>query len=394
MGTNNLKVAEELGEQDSDSPNTLKSFLTWAFQRCKTKDATAQVFVQFSSHGSGWFGFGGDDSKNSSSLVDDEAAAIRKIQIKNGDDEIAAIRNIQIKNTIEESMAETSPSFTKLDMLGFDACFMQSYASMYVYENITQSYLASEATEPGHGWDYTGLRPSLSVKGFAEKIVDDFVNGLHGYPNQLTPKTLAVFNSTDFSAFRLAMDALAVQMTNDLSTTRDLIARVRLDTVEFGGGPSFHPNTTDLGDFLLKFKQACETPQACGDNLINAVAEAWEKYDDMVAGGHVGVGPGTTAGATGMAMWFPANREWVELPAVQRWKEGTDGFAAAGNRPWHQFIDAYYGVGEACSYFTSSAFCPNSCVWTHDACEEQTPTVVTQGGKSGKRRRRLQVGMG
>merc|ERR1712173_474604 len=80
-----------------------------------------------------------------------------------------------------------------------------------------------------------------------------------------------------------------------------------------------------------------------------------------------------------MAMWFPANREWVELPAVQRWKEGTDGFAAAGNRPWHQFIDAYYGVGEACSYFTSSAFCPNSCVWTHDACEEQTPTVDARG---------------
>lgn len=206
FATNKLKVKREMREKHSDDPRTLKKFLKWAFKRCRKQAKSSQsnpaVLVTFGSHGYGWKGFGGDEAE---SLLQDVSQAEMNSSSR-------GIKNNDIRKAIEQSMAAVNPPFTKLDLLGFDACSMSSYSAMYAFEGLSTWYMASQGTEPGHGWDYASLNPSLSVKEMAEAMIDGFAKGLHGQTSHQKPKTLALINSDDFSTFKTAMDTLADKM--------------------------------------------------------------------------------------------------------------------------------------------------------------------------------------
>ena len=103
--TNQMQVVEEFGELDF---MTMTDFLTWAFKRCKSKDADARVLFTLGSHGYGWKGFGGDEN--------DEVLLQESAIVNNG-----------VKTAILDAITAVGmPTFTQLDLLGFDACSMMS----------------------------------------------------------------------------------------------------------------------------------------------------------------------------------------------------------------------------------------------------------------------------
>lgn len=115
-------------ELNGDDPQTLHDFLTYAMSDCVARGSTEYMLI-LSSHGSGMFGFGGDENTR------------RRL----------TQANQNIVTAVQAAIETVEGAPDKLDVLGFDACLMQAVDALDEYRNITRYYLASEAIEPGHG---------------------------------------------------------------------------------------------------------------------------------------------------------------------------------------------------------------------------------------------------
>lgn len=117
------------GEINSDQPFAIEDFVTVALTDCVAKGSTEFV-VAFSSHGGGFNGFGGDEYTGRRILTQD---------------------NESIQKALENALANVEGGPTQFDVIGFDACLMQSFEAIDDYHTLAKYFLASEATEPGHG---------------------------------------------------------------------------------------------------------------------------------------------------------------------------------------------------------------------------------------------------
>lgn len=122
------------GEQDGDGQVAIYEFLVHALNNCVQRGSD-EYFLVFSSHGSGFYGFGGDDH------YEQDANGRRKL----------AQPNQRIVQAIETALGNVQGAPDRLDVVGFDACLMQAAGAADDYHKVTRYYLASEAVEPGHG---------------------------------------------------------------------------------------------------------------------------------------------------------------------------------------------------------------------------------------------------
>jgi hypothetical protein len=116
------------GEVNSDTTDSVQSFVTAALTNCVER-GSKEYFVAFSSHGGGFDGFGGDDNKG----------------------RYLSQSNSNIATALANSLSSVTGSPAQFDVLGFDACLMQSFEAIDDFEFTAKYLLASEATEPGHG---------------------------------------------------------------------------------------------------------------------------------------------------------------------------------------------------------------------------------------------------
>jgi len=129
-----MTVVEILDESDLDNAQFFYESINWGLSECRALEVNGYNIdlwvLTNSSHGSGVFGFGGDESGNVYSL---------------------SIKDIKLKLTL----ALHNNNLIKFDVIGFDACVMQSWAVLGELASVTHYVLASVALEPGHGWDYS-----------------------------------------------------------------------------------------------------------------------------------------------------------------------------------------------------------------------------------------------
>jgi hypothetical protein len=117
------------GEQDGDHPQTLFDFLSYGLRDCVNKGST-EYMVIMASHGNGMIGFGGDENHSR-----------RRLALSNSDMTVA------MRAALES--VEGAPE--KFDVIGFDACSMQSVDVADDLRHATKYLLASEAAEPAEG---------------------------------------------------------------------------------------------------------------------------------------------------------------------------------------------------------------------------------------------------
>jgi hypothetical protein len=127
-------------EQDGDDPNVVFNFAVQALSDCVAKGAT-EYFFAFSSHGAGFWGFGGDE---------------------NPDDSRPQF-NDRIVNALATALTTVPGAPSIYDVIGFDACLMQAVGAMDEYRDISRYFLASEAVEPGHGKCLSKLHSYLMI---------------------------------------------------------------------------------------------------------------------------------------------------------------------------------------------------------------------------------------
>ena len=132
-------------ELNSDDPSVLQDFVTYALTDCIAQ-GKSEFFLALSSHGGGFVGFGGDNDNEN----------FRRLRRRKLLESTASIFS-----AIQGALSSVAGAPSQLDVLGFDACLMQSVDALDDFASIAKYYLASEAVEPGHGKspNFLGERP-------------------------------------------------------------------------------------------------------------------------------------------------------------------------------------------------------------------------------------------
>ena len=141
-------------ELDGDDPDTVYSFAVTALADCIQK-GSKEFMIVFSSHGTGFLGFGGDDYDRRrrrrrrnlfsglQNETEDESSPSRQRSLRQP--------NSDIVRALRQALTDTTSAPTQFDVIGFDACLMMSIGALDDYRDIAKYTLASQAVEPGHG---------------------------------------------------------------------------------------------------------------------------------------------------------------------------------------------------------------------------------------------------
>jgi len=287
--TDRMTVQQTLStEANGDDSQTLIDYLEVALSDCVEQGSDEYMLIM-SSHGGGYSGFGGDDHPG------------RHL----------AQANVNIVDAIQTTLALIDGAPAQLDVLGFDACLMMSLGALDDYHTITKYYMASEAIEPGHGWSYGSLSQADTALGIARELQQSFLNDQQG-DEHITPKTLAIVDTSMFSAFLEAWESLMAYWSEVHASDAGfvtLLRRSRGSSAAFVGGyddvTNTYPSALDIGHFLSTFKFVCK-PKI--DTELIAVETA---YTNMFV--ERGVGPGTNLLATGMHVYWPTRKYFSEI---------------------------------------------------------------------------------
>ncbi|GAX09741.1 hypothetical protein FisN_19Lh210 [Fistulifera solaris] len=314
--------ASSTTELNGDDPQTLFDFLAYAMTDCVARGSTEYMLI-LSSHGSGMFGFGGDEN----------VARRRRL----------AQANQNIVNAVQSALGAVEGAPAKLDVLGFDACLMQAVDALDEYHNITKYYLASEAVEPGHGWAYGFLEPAATALEYATNFHDNFLQQTQGSDVHMTPKTMAIVDADLFIPFLNAWDALFSQLSIEIANDKNvhtIMQRSRLNTLAFMGATDTSdtntPSAMDIGSFFETFRTLCSIDPNSEVETLMAAAET--AYTAMFVSR--GNGPGTPP-ATGMHILWPQRQVYdrYDLSVIIE----SDSLAATGDAPnWINFLMTFY----------------------------------------------------
>ena len=167
------RLESDAGNVSMTKPATLTSFIKW----CADKYPANRNMLIFWDHGGGSLSGYGYDQRFTSS----------------GSMSLAGI-NTALKD-----------AGVKFDIIGFDACLMATAENALMLSNYADYLIASEETEPGLGWYYTGWLNDLSANTsvssieIGKKIADDFTDTCAKKLD--SPKTtLSIIDLAEFSA--------------------------------------------------------------------------------------------------------------------------------------------------------------------------------------------------
>ncbi len=294
----------DLGELNMGLTSTLADFVTWGI---KTYPGERYMLV-FWDHGGGWKGFGWDDS----AIIAGEPDHLSLDRIAAG---------------VQQGLAATTVA--RFDVIGFDACLM---ATIEVAESVKPyaSYLlASEETEPGHGWDWAAFGGGglLSPIDLGKKVIDGFWAQSSSAPwNDAAGVTLSLVDLGMLGPIETAMASLAGTYPNAGAVAPVLgsVASGRQKAVEYASNPD-PAQAYQLVDAWHLFSGMSGVTGASTLQTAVAGAVVHERHGQAKEGSH------------GLSIYFPVDSAYYNT--------GYD--ALPGMTAWRTFLTAVYGGGTA-----------------------------------------------
>jgi hypothetical protein len=140
------------------------------------------------------------------------------------------------------------------DVIGFDACLMSTLETAMVLEPYADYMIASEETEPGIGWYYTGWvtalaqNTSTATTDLGKKLIDDYIAKCIEQTSQ-NQSTLALIDLAELKGTVPSAFASFAKSTNGLIDTDSFktVSDARADAKEFAASSQI--NQIDLIDF-------------------------------------------------------------------------------------------------------------------------------------------------
>lgn len=149
-----------------------------------------------------------------------------------------------------------------VDIIGFDTCLMATIDTAYTFSGIAKYLVASQETEPGNGWLYSGWigelakNPNIDALQLAKAICDSYKRGCEevGTEDNIT---LSVTDLSKVAALVLAYDdfgkeALALAVEKPAFFAR--FSKIANSVENYGGNTreQGYTNMTDLGSLAVK----------------------------------------------------------------------------------------------------------------------------------------------
>lgn len=296
-----LREVQDLGEVDMSAGATLADFVRWGLTTYPGQ-RTALILWD---HGGGWVGFGVDETTGQGAMMNLPG----------------------ITSGIQQGLSQAGK--TKLDLIGFDACLMATFEVAESLKGMADLLLASEETEPGHGWDYrslAGVGSATTPLQLGTRIAD----GFKAQANDPAWKTGAQITLSVVDLARLGPIEAAIAALNSSYATAGALAgapinslgQARSGALAFGANPD-PARSTHLVDLRELFNQASGIT---GSAAIASAVQQAVLYQ---------VNGSATAASSGLAIYFPTDSSFYK----------ADYDALPGTEQWRAFLAKVYGGG-------------------------------------------------
>lgn len=298
-----LQQLADLGEVDMGLSATLADFVNWGV----TTYPGDHLMLVFWDHGGGWVGFGWDDSHTVGGGEPDHLSLDR------------------IVTGVSQGLAGTGVS--KLDVIGFDACLM---ATIEVAESLKPyaSYLiASEETEPGHGWDWSAFvnGGTLGAEALGRNIIDGYYDQAVA-AGDAADVTLSLVDLSKLGPIETALGTVATAYgtAGNVAPVIGQVAAGRFGAAEYGASPdpSQAYSLVDIVDLFSRMGGLT------GSAAVQSAVSSAVVY--QVAGA-------AKVGSNGLSIYFP--------PGAAYYDAGYD--TLPGMAAWRTFLAALFAGGAA-----------------------------------------------
>ena len=118
----------------------------------------------------------------------------------------------------------------KFNMIGFDTCLNGSLEVGKATHQFANYLVASEETEPGHGWNYTSVIKSFSKTNNSVELGKALVDGFVNDESHVNSLTLSVVNLSAYTELEVAFNKLSDElklMSKDEGLRKAVISAVR-----------------------------------------------------------------------------------------------------------------------------------------------------------------------
>lgn len=343
---------ENLGETNTGDPKVLLDFLKWGIKKYPAKHYMAVLW----NHGSGW----NEDNIYEKAIQFCPEKRTLSPTIKRSFRE-RGIKKSLFSTTIEEIMKnpasdrailyddeskdfldnmEMKKVFTEaakllpekqFDILGFDACLMNTLEVAFQLKDTAKIILGSEETEPNAGWPYDKLlsalvaKPDMAPVDFGKIIVDSYIESYDNGEDS-EPVTLSAVNSKKMAVVLAAVNKLALALKKNVSQ-RDTfykILKITYDVQQF-----YYPTYKDLFDFAKLLYERIDAKEI--KDSAQAVMDILQPGDDnfIVASGNL---TKSMSGAHGVSIYFPVRETYLKYYSK---------LDLAKKSKWDEFVKAY-----------------------------------------------------
>ncbi len=283
-------LIENLGEVDMSDWNTLAEFGEWAAAEYPARHHALVLW----NHGAGW-------ERSSQPLEhplfkgfsnDDHGASNPEISVSNGD-------YARALNRIQAALGK------KLDFVGFDACLMGMWEVAEATQPYAEVFVASQETEPVHGWSYDDFLPPLVANPAmeAETLAINIVQSYHDYNSENS--TLAAVDLAELPDLSTRLSALAnalianPQIFSQVETIRDQTQQLY-----------YYDEFRDLGHFAELLAALDGAPAT----VVSAAQALTAQLNDTVI---LSLNQSSHPNATGLSIYFPSNSSSVDTQYIQ-----------------------------------------------------------------------------
>jgi hypothetical protein len=349
----NSQVAQDLGEMDMASGQSLVDFVQWSVQNFP---ADKYVLI-LSDHGMGWPGGWSDPDPGGS---DSSRAPLASRLGRN-------LYLMELDKALEQSRSITG--IDKFEIVGMDACLMAQMEVMSALQPHARYAVASEETEPSLGWAYASFlgdlvsNPDMSGAELSQQIVKSYIEGDQrisdpaaraDFLNQGSPLgdifggntgsadqviaqleqdvTISAIDLNTLPALMNSTNNFAFMLQNE---DQQLVAEARNYAQSYTSifGREVPPAYIDLGHFALLIANNTNTPkvkQAAGQLVADL-------QNTVIAEKH-GAGK---KGSTGLAVYFPNSTLYSSpIAGPQSYTVIANRFAA--DSLWDDFLAYFY----------------------------------------------------
>ena len=250
-----LKLVEEQPSASMGDTDTLASFLQFAVDQYPA-DKTAVVFWN---HGGGSVGgVAFDELYDNDSLTLDE-----------------------IYEAFSQVWTPSESGEPPLELVGLDACLMATVDVANILSGFSRYMVASEETEPGNGWNYTGWlgalakKPSMDGLLLGKVMCDTYMAGCRENDTEMDA-TLSVTDLSKIKELLAAYEAFgaeALQAAGKDAGFYSRFARLAQKTENYGGNSreQGYTNMVDLGGIARHTADTLPGAQAVLDALDECV---------------------------------------------------------------------------------------------------------------------------